>query len=108
MRRARPFFRPETCRARPGPVPGRDRVLIDRLTLLSQRLVAQIQQASRPSCNLPRAKREIYASQINSTLANLKDDGLFARWLLLQNGRFHERMRVAAGDKINSVHLCCD
>ena len=44
---------------------------------------------------------------MNSALAHLKDHRLIAARLSLKHGLFHERVRVAAGDEVDSINLRC-
>ena len=73
--------------------------------LLSQRLIAQIQQASRRARNLTITHSEIDATDKDATAPDLENDCVFAGWILLQHWLFHERVRVTAGDKVYAVNL---
>src|SRR5437764_15427389 len=75
---------------------------------LGQRLIPQIQQPSRARNDVSILHLEIDATDIDAALADLEDDRVFACGILLEHRLFHERVRVAAGDEVNAVHLRSD
>src|SRR5437016_14058910 len=86
---------------------GRRQFEITDLSLchLSQRFVAEIQKPSCVCSHLAITESKIDAADVNSAAANLENDRVFAVGRLLQHGLFHERVRVAAGDKVDAVNL---
>src|SRR5438067_3426887 len=75
---------------------------------LGQRLIPPIQQSSRARDDASILHLEIDATDIDAALADLEDDRVFACGILLEHRLFHERVRVAAGDEVNAVHLRSD
>src|SRR6185503_18063990 len=67
--------------------------------------VPQIQQLRVEGSHSSAAESEVNPTQMNSALAHLKDHRLIAARLSLKHGLFHERVRVAAGDEVNSINL---
>src|SRR6185503_2419445 len=58
-----------------------------------------------PRSNLTGTHREIDSTKVNTSLANLKDDCVFARRLFLDDRLGHKSVSMTAGDKIDSINL---
>src|SRR5437763_5448002 len=72
---------------------------------LGQRVISQIQQPSRARDDVSILDLEIDATDIDTALADLEDDRVFACGIFLEHGLFHERVRVAAGAEVDAAYL---
>src|SRR6185369_4504706 len=67
--------------------------------------IPQVEQPSRRSDEFSSSKCEVDAADINPALADFEDQRLGAAGLSRRDGLFHENVRVAAGDVVDTVNL---